>query len=223
MQAVSVNTAGGVTGGDHFALSATAHPETRLTLTTQAAERAYKSKAGETGRIDNNLSIAAGAHVNWLPQETILFDGCNLDRRLRVDIAEHGSALIAETVLFGRGAMGEIVSSGRFRDRIELWRAGKLHYLDQIDLCGDIEAQLARPGVANGARALTTLLFFGAQAEAHLDPIRELLPDSGGASMLHDDLLVVRMLATDGFVLRQSLLPILRRALGADLPRPWMI
>ena len=74
LQAVLVNTAGGITGGDRFALSATAGPGTQLTLTTQAAERAYGAQPDETGRVTNRLRVSEGAQLNWLPQETILFE-----------------------------------------------------------------------------------------------------------------------------------------------------
>ena len=74
-----------------------------LTLTTQAAERAYRAAAG-WGDVQSTVSVAAGATLHWLPQELILFDGCALSRRLRIDLAADARALVVEPVIFGRAA-----------------------------------------------------------------------------------------------------------------------
>lgn len=223
MPVVLTNTAGGVTGGDRFTIRATAGPGAALTLTTQAAERAYRAQPGQIGRINTRLTVDPGARLNWLPQETLLYAGCALDRRLTVDLAPGASALVVEPLLFGRLAMGETLTSGSLCDRIELRREGRLLFLDAITLDGDIAAHLGRPATAGGASALATLLFADAAAEAHLDPVRALLPATGGASLVAPDLLVVRLLAEDGFALRQTLCPLIERLSGTDLPRPWKL
>jgi len=223
LQAVVINTAGGVTGGDRFRLEAHADPDTVLTLTTQAAERAYRVQPGETGRIRNSLILGAGARLNWLPQETILFQGCDLDRRLTVDLGPGASALIVEPLVFGRAAMGEHLAQARLRDRIEIRRAGRLTYLDAIALGPDVEAQLGRTAIGAGAGAVATLLYIVPDAEARLAAVRTMLPATAGASLVRDDTICARILAPDGFGLRATLLPLLALLSGEDLPRPWMI
>lgn len=223
LQAVTVNTAGGVTGGDHFELSAKAAPETTLTLTTQAAERAYRAQIGECGTIRNHLEIGENARLNWLPQETILFQASALDRRLTVDMHSDARLLLCETLVFARTATGETLRRARLRDRITVNRGGHPLFVDALSLMGDIAAQLARPGVANGATCLCTLLYVAPDAEAHLAPIRAALGPTAGVSLLHPDVLVLRALAADSFLLRQTLIPVLTRLSGGDLPRPWMI
>lgn len=223
LEAVLVNTAGGITGGDRFRVDATAGTGTRLTLTSQAAERAYRAVPGAAGRMETRLQVDPGARLDWLPQETILYDGCNYDRRLDVDMAPDARLLLVEPLVFGRAAMGEVLSDARFTDRIEVRRADVPLYLDRIVLDGDIAARLARPFTANGAGAMATLLFAAPEAEAQLAPLRALLPETGGASLLGPDLLVARILATDSFELRRSLVPALTRLTGHDLPRPWMM
>lgn len=223
LQAVLVNTAGGVTGGDCFELRAEAQKDTALTLTTQAAERAYRAAGPQRGRIETRLSVAKGAQLNWLPQETILFDGCALDRRLRADLADGAGLLLVETLVFGRAAMGERVTAARFSDRIELRRAGRLLHLDAMRFDGDVAGLLDRPGIAGGAGAVSSVVLVRPDAAGHLDPIRAALPDTGGASLVGDDMLLIRLLATDGFELRQTLVPILNRLTKNSLPRPWMI
>ncbi len=223
MQAVLVNTAGGVTGGDSFDLSATALADAYLTLTTQAAERAYRASGAIPGRIRTHLTVEAGGQLNWLPQETILFDGCAIDRRLRVDLAPDAGLLLVESLIFGRAAMGEQVASAHFQDRLEIWRAGRLAHLDALRLTGDLAAEMARPGVGDGAGALSSLILIRPDAAAHLDPIRAALPDTGGVSLVGEDILLMRLLAPDGFTLRRTLVPILNRLTRNSLPRPWMI
>lgn len=159
MQAVLVNTAGGVTGGDEFELHIKAERNAHLTVTTQACERAYRAQPGETGRIRNRLRVAAGGRLRWLPQETILFDRCALDRALDVEMDDGASLLLAEPMIFGRTEMGETVRLGRFRDRIGIRRAGRALYHDAIHLDGDIDGHLGRPAVANGARAVASVIY----------------------------------------------------------------
>ncbi|WP_299350884.1 urease accessory protein UreD [uncultured Shimia sp.] len=223
MQAVLVNTAGGVTGGDQFCTTVTTAPETDLTLTTQACERAYRAQSGEVGEICTRLGVAPRATLNWLPQETLLFDGCAVSRQLTVDLAEGARFLMVEPMIFGRAAMGENLTNCTFSDRIEIRRGGAPLYLDAMRLTGDVRAHLARPFIANGAGAMASVVLVCNSAEAHLDPVRHLLPETAGASLLQPDVLVLRMLAEDSYALRQSLIPILTRLSGGPLPRCWMI
>jgi len=221
-QAVLVNTAGGITGGDTVEINACATADSHLTLTTQAAERAYRAQPGQTGHLQTRLEVAAGARVNWLPQETILFQGCALRRTLRVDMQADATFLMVEPLVFGRAAMGETLTDASFTDRIEIHREGQLSYLDRVTLQGDIAAQMARPNIANGAGAMASLVYVAADAGAHLAPLRAMLPDTAGASLIGDDLLVLRLLAPDSYLVRQTLIPILNRLTDNNLPRCWM-
>lgn len=223
LQGIAINTAGGVTGGDRFTYAARADAGTTLTLSTQAAERAYRAQTGEVGKVQTSLEVAEGARLNWLPQETILFQGCALQREIIVDLASNASLLLCEPLVFGRVAMGETLTDGHFQDRIEVRRSGAPLFLDAMRLSGDIAAHLARPTIADGAGALATLVYINADAEAHLTPLREAIGAQGGVSLIQPDLLFARILASDSFVLRQTLMPILTRLSGAPLPRPWMI
>ncbi len=221
-QAVLINTAGGITGGDHFQTKALAHAGAELTITTQTSERAYRAQPGQTGILTSHVTVEDGAKLNWLPQETILFQGCALSRSLRIDAAKDASVLMVEPLVFGRLAMGEVLTNAAFRDRIEIHRGGKLAYLDAVHLNGNIAAQLARPHVSAKAGAMVNLVYIAPDASARLDPIRELLTDTGGASLIDDDLLVLRLLAADSYLLRQTLIPILNLLTGDTLPRCWM-
>lgn len=225
--AMLVNTAGGVTGGDRFEVRARAGAGARLTVTTQAAERAYRAGTGPAARIENHLEVAEGARIDWLPQETILYDGCALHRRLRVELAQRAEALIVETLVFGRAAHGERLTDAAFRDRIEIARDGRMIFAEAIDLSGDIAAQLAHPARGNGAGALTTLILASDTAEAQLPQLRRICAENSGscagASLLAPDLLVCRALARDSFDLRRLLLPLLDHLTGCTLPICWRL
>lgn len=221
--AVLINTAGGVTSGDMFEFDGRAEAQTHLTLTTQAAERAYKANGPEPARIRSRLHVAAGATVHWLPQETILFNGCCVDRQLLVQVKPGATLLLAETLVFGRHAMGETLASATFRDRIEIRQGRTPVFVDAFSLAGDVAAQVNRRFGLAGSGATTVLALFGPKAEAALSALRDALPETAGASLVRDDLLVARILAPDSFVLRKTLVPILNTLTDNRLPRPWMI
>ncbi|TCO72010.1 urease accessory protein UreD [Rhodovulum euryhalinum] len=222
VDAILVNTAGGITGGDRFEAQVEARAGSHLRVTTQAAERAYRAQPGERGRVRNRLAVGPGARLDWLPQETILFEGSALERTLMADLAADARLLLVEPLVFGRAAMGEVVHDALFRDRIEIRREGVPLYLDALRLHGDVAADLARPAVAGGAGAMASLVFADPGAEAHLGPLRALMPATGGASLLRKDVLVMRLLAPDSFALRRVLVPVLMRLTGNSLPRSWM-
>lgn len=221
-QAVLVNTAGGATGGDHFSVFAEAQAGAHLVVTTQAAERAYRAQPGQVAQVRNRLFVQENARLDWLPQEMLLFDGSAMDRRLSVDLAPSAELLMAETLVFGRTAMGESVHDIRLCDRIEIRRKGKPLFLDQIRLTGDAQTHLSGPTLGGGARAVALLLYVSPKAEALRDAIHPNLPSNAGASLIGDDMLVLRALGDDSYLLRQTLVPALRQITGT-LPKTWNI
>lgn len=223
LDAVLINTSGGVTGGDNIAVSATVGAGSALTLTTQAAERAYRAQPGQIGRIATRLSVAEGGYLNWLPQEFLLFDGCNLDRSLNVALAGDARALLVEPVVFGRTAMGETLGDITFRDRISVTRDGMPLYLDGVAIGGDAAAQLARPAVGHGMTAMASFVYVAPDALARIQAVRALLPATGGVTLLADDVLVGRIVAADSYLLRCALIPVLERLSGAAVPRTWRL
>ncbi|WP_373354564.1 urease accessory protein UreD [Pseudoroseicyclus sp. CXY001] len=222
MQAVLLNTSGGLTGGDRMAVSAELGAGAALTLTTQAAERAYRAEAGEA-RSEVRAELGAGARLHWLPQETILFEGAALSRRLELSLAEGAEALIAEPVIFGRRESGEALQAASFRDRWEVRRAGALVFADALDFGPDAAAALAGPAEGGGAGAMVSLLLVSPRAEAALAPLRAALGPAGGASLIREGVLFARLLAEDGFRLRRILEPALAGLAAAALPKVWSL
>jgi len=223
LEAVLVNTAGGVTGGDRFSTEAAAGPGAALTLTTQAAERAYRAVGLVPARIATRLSARDGSRLAWLPQETILFEGAFLKRSLEAEFSASARFLMVEPVVFGRAAMGEELHGARFHDRVRLRRDGELVWFDALRFEGDLAAQMDRPALGAGARAMANLIYAGPDAEAFLGPLRALLPETAGASLVRDGLLAARLLAPDSYLLRRSLIPALKLLNRNEIPRPWML
>src|ERR1700676_2968983 len=155
LSAVFVNTAGGVAGGDHFDIEIAAGEGSRLAVTTAAAEKVYRAE-GPAAQLNIALKLAAGAHLAWLPQETILFDRAQVARRIDIDLVESASLLLCEIVVFGRAAMGERMLRGEFVDRWRMRRGGRLVFAENVRLDGDIGAKLAKPAIANGGVAIGT-------------------------------------------------------------------
>lgn len=222
-EVILVNTAGGITGGDQFDLDICVMANAELTLTTQAAERAYRAQSGEIGRVTTKLSVQAGARLNWLPQELILYDCCALRRRLDISLDEEARFLMVEPVVFGRAAMREELRDVMFQDRIKITRNGTPLYIDGMDLLGDAAAHLASPVIADGAGAMASVVLVAPDAGNHLKFVRAALPSSAGASLLAEDVLVIRQLASDSFELRRSLVPILEQLIQNNLPTSWRL
>lgn len=227
-EAVLINTAGGLTDGDLFEVDIGAGAASRLLVTSQAAEKLYRSRGGEA-TITNRLAVGDNALLEWLPQETIMFDGARLRRRLLVDVDPGGACLLLEALVFGRTAMGEAVRSGALVDQWDVRRGGELLRAERFRIAGDIDAQLERPAIMAGARACATLLFVKADAERWLQPVRdwlESLPGRAGVTA-RPGILTVRLLAADGRELRTAIAGLLRPWRGAlhgqetALPRSW--
>ncbi|WP_303468161.1 MULTISPECIES: urease accessory protein UreD [unclassified Marinovum] len=223
LQSILINTSGGVTGGDQLALTAEVGSGAALGLTTQAAERAYRSREGDFGHVTTAIKVAEGATLHWLPQEVILYDGCALSRRLDIDLAADARLLLVEPVVFGRAAMGECLTSGRFHDRITVTRGGRPLYRDALHLEGAISDQLALRPVADGMGAMASLVYVAPDAETRLTTIRSQLPATCGASLLAPDLLALRLLCADSHMLRKHLIPILDLLSGDTLPVSWRL
>lgn len=226
-EAVFLNTAGGITGGDRLEWAAEARPGAALVVTTQAAERVYRARAPEVGRVETRLRLGPGARLDWLPQETILFDGAALERTLTVEMAADATLLALEALILGRTAMGETVAAAHLTDGWRIRRVGRPVYADALRLTGRVAETAARPALLGPHRALASLVYVAPDAEARLGEARALLAAAGagveaGVSAW-DGLLALRLLAPDGQVLRRALVTFLSGFRAVPLPRFWTI
>jgi urease accessory protein len=173
MDVVMLNTGGGVAGGDRLDLSFTVGVDGHATIAAQAAERFYRALAADApSRVRTRLTVEAGGALEWLPQETILFDRCALDRRLEVDLAADACFLGVETLVFGRTAMGERVRQGFLRDLIRVRRGGELVLHDAIRMDGAVDEVLQRAAVGAGAAVAATMVYVAPDAVGKLDAVR---------------------------------------------------
>jgi urease accessory protein len=220
----TVNTSGGVVGGDRLDSTISVGEGARATIAAQAAERFYRALPDSApSTVRTSLQIGPGAAAEWLPQETILFDRCSLDRRLTVDVAPGSWFLGVEILVFGRAAMGERVVTAKLRDLIQVRRGDDFLLHDAVRIDGEVDRVLERTPIAGGARAVATLVHVAPEAEARLDQVRAVLqqPDCGVSAW--NGMLVARILANDGASARRSVvaaLSVLRG--GRPMPRVWL-
>nr|WP_249116669.1 urease accessory protein UreD [Ciceribacter sp. L1K23] len=221
MEAVFINTAGGMTGGDRFGWEVSAGAGTFVTATTQACEKIYKA-AEDTAEIRTRITVEQGARVHWLPQESILFDRSSLTRHLDVDLAADAEFLAVEAILLGRKAMGEAMETGLVRDRWRIRREGRLIHAEDLRLKGPVAELAGRAAVLHGNVAFATVLYTGPKSEAYLATVRSALGNSFGGASEWNGKLVVRLVAEDGFALRKTLIPVISVLRGgASVPKVW--
>jgi len=222
LEAVVVNTAGGMAGGDHFDLDIAVGPDAKLTVTTAAAEKIYRSLGPDT-EIRVKLDIGSGGTLGWLPQETILFDQIRLRRSIEADLAPDASLLLAEGIVFGRAAMGETLAHGHLLDRWRVRRAGVLVFAESLRLDGAIADRLTRRAVAGGAVAIANVLKVPGD-EAAVAAVRTKEKDFAGEVGVStwNGLALARLVAPDGAALHRDLIAVLTAFGNMPLPRLWV-
>jgi urease accessory protein len=220
LEAVLINTAGGVAGGDRFDLDIAAGQGTSLVVTTAAAEKVYRT-LGPDSTIGVKLDVAAGATLAWLPQETILFDRARLSRTIDMSLALDARLFLAEAIVFGRSGMGESVDEGALFDHWRVRRGGKLIYAESVRLDGAIAGRLGEPAVAKGGIAVATVLIVPGD-DAAVEKVRALqdrfIGEVGASAW--NGIAAVRLCAADGAALRHDLVHVMTAVRGT-LPRIW--
>jgi len=225
--AVLVNTAGGLAGGDRVSVTVRVAKGAAATVTTQAAEKVYRS-LGPDARVETSLAVAEDARLEWLPQESILFDGACLDRRMSASVAQGGRLLACETLVFGRAARGETMTRGRVSEAWRIEYGSRLVWVDRLGLSGGIAGRLDGTGFG-GARALATALYAGPEAGEFVPAARAAAEREGGAASLVNGVLIARLLGAEPGRVRDGLARLvsaLRHAVfgaAAAAPRLWAL
>ncbi|PWJ20472.1 urease accessory protein [Jannaschia seohaensis] len=215
-EVVFLNTAGGVTGGDRLDYALTLGAGARATGATQTAERAYRATGDAPGVVATQIALDAEAHLDWLPQEVILFEGAYLRRETEVALAPGATFLGVESVILGRAAHGETVTRARLDDLRSIRREGRL--IHQEHLCLGPET-LADPMARGAHRAFATLIYLAPDAADRLENVRSALGADGYASAW-DGRLVAR-LAGSPAPLRRALIRAIVSLRGRPIPRVW--
>ena len=221
-EAVFLNTSGGLTGGDVLSYRLEVAGNVRLCATTQTAERAYASNQGEA-KVRFSATVGAGGRLDWLPQETILFEGSNLSRRTEIDLATDATCLTCESLVLGRAAMGEVVTTVRLHDHRMIRRAGRPVWAEVLLIDQAVLARSHSPVLLDGAQALGVVAFVARGAQDATGPLLALpaIPGARLAVSGWDGRCLARVLAEDGWSLRKSMAQIIKSLSGRPLPRVW--
>jgi urease accessory protein len=222
-EAVTLNISGGVAGGDELQTVITLTAGAQASVASQAAERIYRALDAPS-RIGTAIALGAGARLDYLPQETILFDGFSLRRSLTIDLAGDAAFLGVESILFGRQAMREILRAGELHDRIVLRRGKQILLQDMTRLQGDIAGRLARTAIGNGAAAMASIILAAPDAPARLAGLRHVLAESGltAGATVFNGIVFARILAQDGCGLRNCVIAAVTNLRdGRPMPRVW--
>jgi urease accessory protein len=219
---VFITTSGGVTDGDSLVMAVEVGPYADVVAATQAAEKIYRAARGaEHCAMDITLGVGEGATLDWLPQETIVFEGARLKRRTVADVATGGSLLACEMVVLGRAASGERFTSGLLLDAWSVRRAGKLVWTDALRVEGETPT-----GAGFGeANALATIIGVWDEPQPRFERARALLENAdavrAGVTLVNG--IVVARLLGEATSVRAAITRFLGDFRGRRLPRVWHI
>ena len=221
-EAVVINTGGGVVGGDRIKLDFSVQEGSDATITTQAAERIYRS-TGPDSEIDGAPRRCRRRTPDLGAQETILFSGARLRRSYEVDVAPAARLLFAESMIFGRAASGEVMERGALQDRWRIRRGGRLVFAESVGWMMFRRVFCAAPAILGAARALACILYVAPDAEARLASVREVLESAGvdAAASAWNGMLVVRVVSDAGTDMRRAMVRVMQELSGASMPRVW--
>jgi len=172
-EAVAVNTAGGIAGGDRLEFSVTVLANASVTITSQAAERVYRALS-EPALIDTQLKVHGTAKLAWLPQETIVFNGGRMRRNTDIEIYRGAELLALEWLVLGRTARGEEMVHGHIADGWQVKIDGRLIWADRLRVTDDVFPRTRSRALLADFKAIGTLIYFGPDAEARVQLMREL-------------------------------------------------
>ncbi len=222
-EAVQINTAGGVTGGDKLFWKCELGEKTQATITTQAAEKIYRSLDGRPAEINISLNLRKNSTLFWLPQETIFFNRGALKRKITVEMEEGAALLLVEAFIFGRKLMGEKVVNGFIDDEWQVRLCDELVHFEAFKINGNILQQSTRPAIFNGNQAIASVLYIADDYQSKEEAAREIIGQSGGASAWNGKLLA-RIIEKDSYFLKKRLVPLVNLLTkGAGVPKFWSI
>ena len=227
-EAVLINTAGGIAGGDRLACSVTALANASIAVTSQTAERVYRA-LDKPARILTKLKVDDGARLASFPQETIIFNWARLHRETQIEISPGAELLALEWLVFGRAAHGEQIFTGELTDRWSVKEDGRLLWADSFHVGEEVFPHLKRRALLDKCKAIATLIYFGPQLDKRLQLLRDISGslDCLCAATCVNGLIIVRLAAETSSNLKLGLRALLNQ-LGPEfgcgpfrVPKMW--
>jgi len=173
-EAVLVNTAGGIAGGDRLECSVETLPGASIAVTSQAAEKVYRA-LNEPAHIETKLKAHECTRLAWLPQETIIFNWARLHRTTEIELSSGSELLALEWLVMGRAAHGEVLVGGSITDGWRVKKDGRLIWADSFRVADETFAHLYRKALLSNCNAIATLVYFGPDLDRRLEFLREIL------------------------------------------------
>jgi len=223
-EAVLINTAGGIAGGDRLQFDVTAQPNASIAVTSQAAEKIYRA-LDEPARIATLLKACEAAKLAWLPQETIVFNRGRLSRETEIDVSSGAELLALEWLVLGRAALGEAVIGGHIRDSWRVKKDGRLIWADSFRATDETFPHLHRKALLSNCKAIATLIYFGPHLGARLEFLRDIVAslECRCAATSVGGLIIVRFAAEVSSDLRRALQSMLQKFSGELGPGPFRV
>ena len=214
-EAVLINTAGGIAGGDRLQFDVTARPNASIAVTSQAAEKIYRA-LNEPARIATLLKVCEAAKLAWLPQETIVFNRGRLSREMEIDVSSGAELLALEWLVLGRAALGEEVVGGHVSDSWRVKKDGRLVWADTFRAADETFPHLHRKALLSNCKAVATLIYFGPHLDARLEFLRDIVAslECHCAATSVGGLIIVRFAAKLSSDLRRALQSMLQQFSG---------
>ena len=205
-EAVLINTAGGIAGGDRLEISVTAMGSASIAVTSQAAERVYRA-LDQPAHISTKLKACETAQLAWLPQETIVFNRARVRRETEIDLSSGAELLALEWLVLGRAAHGEQMVGGHISDSWRVKKDGRLIWADSFRATDTIFPHLHRKALLSNYKAIGTLIYFGPYLDARLEFLRDIAPslECYCAATSVGGLIIVRFAANESSALKLAL------------------
>jgi urease accessory protein len=220
-EAVLINTAGGMTGGDKYRNDLTIKGS-QLTVTSQTAERIYKSNR-KPAEVSTLLNVSERSVMHWLPQETIFFNNARLARNIELHMSSDSECLISESIVLGRHAMGENLSDCSISDNWRIYREDELVHSEALRIKGDVPRVLHSTAGLGGARIVTTILYLGPKTEQLAERLGHTLNhySSNLGISCWSGKLIVRLAAQEVSTGKKDTVALLCKLRQRDIPRVW--
>ena len=223
-QMILINTAGGITSGDNYSTSIELDNSSMCT-STQAAEKIYKG-ISNPGIVDVEVNLKNNSNMYWLPQEMILFNNCNIRRKININIEDNSNFLMSESIVFGRTSMKEKFTTGLYSDFWKIHKNKKLVHVEASNTNGYTAEIFAKAATFNKNCAINIIIGIGDIILKKGEIIKNNLKNS---KMSHsevsiwDEKLIIRTISIDNYHLRFALENILSYFFKNSIPKIWSI